>query len=837
VAGELAPVSFARRLRQNARAVFPAELRFRHPWRAYQGRILADFDRHLADGRFHVVAAPGSGKTVLGLEVVRRIGKPALVCAPTLALRSQWIERLCHQFLAGARPAWVSEEIDAPALLTFATYQALHARARRGGVKALARTLRAAGVGTLVFDEAHHLKQEWWRTLDALSRALRGASVVALTATPPYDVAQAEWNRYSALAGMVDAEISAAELVLAGDLCPHQDYVYLQRPTRRELARVVLFEQQVASFLGELGVERELAQALREHPALVEPAGHIDALLDDAEYALALAIFLRHAEGTVPAPFLAALGLERDALPPLDAWWAERLLQGVLFADARSFAAHEPLLQGVRARLQQMGALERHRVHLLSSPRNERALRASPAKLRAVADIVEAESRSLGEGLRLLVLTERIREHEPGANDGAPDGARRVGVVPLFDHLRRLRIPHVRLCAASGRVGVVPREIAAELSEALASAASGAPSVVPLPEAPEFSRVALSGEGVAVFVRVVTRAFQEGRLTAIVGTTALLGEGWDAPALNTLVLATTIGSYVSTNQSRGRALRRSPEDPLKTANIWHPVCVDPRRLEQDEGEWALLRRRFGTFMGPGLETATVESGLARLGLDGRLCAETVDAVNAGMFRHAEDREQMAELWRRALVPRGKGAARPVRETRLPRRSVARVSIPFLPAQGRLAGWLDRWLLRRRIGAVAHAVREGLLAAGVTGPAQGRVRLHVTFGEGKLAIQVVGMEPREELILHQALQEVFCPLHSPRYLLAGRRRAYPVPKVLGENRERADCLLHSWQRRVGGARLIATRTPEGKRLLLRTVQRYLADHCRERAETGTRWVSG
>jgi hypothetical protein len=230
----------------------------------------------------------------------------------------------------------------------FDTYQALHARAKGGGVEALARALRAAGVLTLVLDEAHHLKQEWWKTLEALQGALREAFVVALTATPPYDVPQAEWNRYSALAGVADAEISAPELVLAGDLCPHQDYVYLQRPTEREIQRVTAFDAQVASFLSDLSLDRELVRALREHPAMVDPGSHLDALLDEPEYVLSLAVFLGHADGVVPAPFLEALGLERDALPPCDAWWAERLLQGALFRDAASFAAHDRL-KGIRA--------------------------------------------------------------------------------------------------------------------------------------------------------------------------------------------------------------------------------------------------------------------------------------------------------------------------------------------------------------------------------------------------------------------------------------------------------------------------------------------------------
>jgi len=68
---------------------FPAELAFCRPWRKYQARLLERLDEYLADGRLHVVAAPGSGKTVLGLEVIRRIDEPTLVLAPTITIRDQ----------------------------------------------------------------------------------------------------------------------------------------------------------------------------------------------------------------------------------------------------------------------------------------------------------------------------------------------------------------------------------------------------------------------------------------------------------------------------------------------------------------------------------------------------------------------------------------------------------------------------------------------------------------------------------------------------------------------------------------------------------------------------
>lgn len=800
--------------------------------------MLHDFDRHAADGRFHVVAAPGSGKTVLGLEVVRRLGAPALVCAPTLALRGQWVERLARHFLDDHRPSWVSEDVAAPALITFETYQALHARVKRVGAKALAQTLRAVGVRTLVLDEAHHLKQDWWRTLVALHRALPGTLVVALTATPPYDVPQAEWNRYLALAGTPDAEISAAELVLAGDLCPHQDYVYLQRPTPRESQRVAGFDARVASFLGDLSLDHRLSEAVRQHPALVDPESHLDDLLGEPAYVLSLAVFLKHAEGVVPRPLLELLGLEPAALPALDAWWAERLLQGALFSDARSFAGIEDHLQQLRDRLRQAGALERRRVQLLGSASLRRALRASPAKLRAVADIVEVESRSLGEGLRLVVLTERIREREAALAAVEAGAARRLGVVPIFDQLRRLQLPHVRLCAASGRLGIVPLAIASELEAGLARASASPPAVAADPLAPGYARVALSGEDVPAFVGVVTRAFEEGRLTAIVGTTALLGEGWDAPAINTLVLATTIGAYVSTNQSRGRALRRSPAEPLKTANIWHPVCVDPGRQEDGESELALLRRRFSTFAGPGLELPLIESGLARLGLagDGLREAPAIDAANAAMFRHAEDRARLADLWRRALPVEGEGRGRLVRETRLPRRLAPWVVIPLLGSRGRLADWIGRWLLRRRTAGIVRALTEGLLEAQPAGGSTPSPAIEVRVEPERVVIRVLGLDTRDEMRVQQALQDVFCPLFSPRYLLAGRRSVYTVPRGLGESRERAQAFCLRWNRRVGRARLVSTRTPEGKRLLLKVVQRYLASHCRERIEVGTRWLA-
>ena len=194
-----------------------ADMQFKGVWRDYQARVLAEMEGHLEDGRLHIVAAPGSGKTVLGLETIRRIGRPALILAPSIAIRNQWRDRLFPLFLDDPHgwDAHISLDIRAPATMTIATYQALHAVHDAGAAQfdALGAASPRRGPMTLIVDEAHHLRREWWTALFALRDRLKDVRLVALTATPPYDAPFAEWSRYEALCGPIDIEISVPELV------------------------------------------------------------------------------------------------------------------------------------------------------------------------------------------------------------------------------------------------------------------------------------------------------------------------------------------------------------------------------------------------------------------------------------------------------------------------------------------------------------------------------------------------------------------------------------------------------------------------------------------------
>jgi len=218
------------------------ELAFTGQWRHYQKRVLDKSDAFMADGHLHLVAAPGSGKTTLGIEFIRRFGQPTLILAPTVTIRQQWVDRIIQAFLKdeGEAEHLISQDLKHPKLITVATYQALHSAMNQVVGQSQAEdtddqaeietfdfkgfdiftTFKAISLGTLCLDECHHLRNEWWKSLEAFRQAFPDLKMVSLTATPPYEGDPALWDRYIRMCGEIDEEITVPELVKEETLCP-----------------------------------------------------------------------------------------------------------------------------------------------------------------------------------------------------------------------------------------------------------------------------------------------------------------------------------------------------------------------------------------------------------------------------------------------------------------------------------------------------------------------------------------------------------------------------------------------------------------------------------------
>ena len=137
----------------------------------------------------------------------------------------------------------VSQNLKGMKALTIVTYQDFHSamnqlQSQEDGEAEdfvgfdLLASLRAQKVATLCLDECHHLRNEWWKSLEAFRKQYGPLKLISLTATPPYDSDPELWERYIRMCGEIDQEITVPELVKEDTLCPHQD------TTRSEERRV-----------------------------------------------------------------------------------------------------------------------------------------------------------------------------------------------------------------------------------------------------------------------------------------------------------------------------------------------------------------------------------------------------------------------------------------------------------------------------------------------------------------------------------------------------------------------------------------------------------------------
>lgn len=671
---------------------FPEQIAFKYPWRKYQQRVLNELQEHLDDRHLHVIAPPGSGKTVLGLEVALRLNKPTLILAPTIAIRNQWVQRFCELFLqTDTTPEWISRNIRAPGFMTIVTYQGLHAacnnandaivdlsedavieaegepaedtenrahttgqrdqnsRSGQTNLDAIAAALSAQQVQTIVVDEAHHLKNEWWQTLTQLKEKLDPV-IVGLTATPPYDVTATEWLRYVALNGPVDTEISVPELVIEGDLCPHQDYVFFSLPTDAEAQEIARFRKNIDELFAEFQRDEILTNALENHPIWANPDDQLEWIYSNLPYYSACLIFLHANRREIPLSHSAIIDDGDLQIPEFTPDWAEVLLDFYLYKEKEHFAAFDEHRKRLENRLKRCGVLERRKISLTQNKRVTTALTSSLSKLDSIHRIVQCEYEQLKQDLRLVILTDYIRKEFFVNEANNTLELNKIGIMPIFEKLRRDNRQEVKVGVLTGSIIIIPLTAYAAFQEQAARYGIASTNATAVPFDDQYLLVTPSEQLKHDIVHIITQIFQAGEIEVLIGTKSLLGEGWDAPAINALILASFVGSFVLSNQMRGRAIRSQTGNAEKTGNIWHLVCVDPS-TKNGGSDLELLQRRFRGFVGVSFkENSGIENGIYRLDIPKNIhMQKAIEHKNAETTALAIDRESLNQRWQAALA--------------------------------------------------------------------------------------------------------------------------------------------------------------------------------------------
>ena len=203
----------------------------------------------------------------------------------------------------------LSNNIRKPALITAITYQALHAAMENLRITEkeeeeeqvltedysdfdLMKMVRTVGIHTICLDECHHLRSEWWKALETFIAKLGNAVVVSLTATPPYDSTLSQWERYIGMCGEIDEEIIVPELVNDNSLCPHQDYVYFNYPSRAEKAQIIEYRKGMDLLYQELLLDERLPKVVATHRGICDPKYYADSMLEKPPYLAAILIFM-----------------------------------------------------------------------------------------------------------------------------------------------------------------------------------------------------------------------------------------------------------------------------------------------------------------------------------------------------------------------------------------------------------------------------------------------------------------------------------------------------------------------------------------------------------------
>ncbi|GAA3941408.1 DEAD/DEAH box helicase [Microbacterium soli] len=877
-----------------------ADWRFDGELRPYQAEVLAQIPAAPADAAMHIVAPPGSGKTLLGLLLAVREGRRTLVLSPTLTIRQQWV-RTARTLTAA--PDSVSDDPESLADLTALTYQVLSvtgdsspfddlARAqwtdelteagrteadaatwlaalavdnrsqyRRGIRKRAARLRRRfaqarpdslsrvlhpnalelmeriveAGIDTIVLDECHHLLDHWAIVVAYLRARIRERGgtglLIGLTATLPSPDDGTGFDNYTQLLGDVDYEVPTPAVVKSGHLAPYRAHVWFTEPVPQEAHFIRRSEAQLhelmvqvlstpdgLSYLQEQ-LQPDVAESDSPPTETMRRLGIDRALSEDFAFAASCGAVLRAVAPRHPLcalldPKLFGRAGTDDLLLVLARFSLGRLLPDPAARDQWRYVK---------------GALADFGLHLtdrgIRRGRNplETTLATSVAKDHAAVDILRRElAEPDGERIRAVVVTDVV---ESGDNRGltgdAAPGALRVFDLLAADPVTAALTPVLLTAQHLRTTDTAAEQIADALQEALGVQAEvvdgvGATRVLRVP-----------GYGGGRLVAAVSQLVSAGSVRLLVGTRGLLGEGWDCPAVNTLIDLTTVATSTGTQQLRGRTLRLDPQWPQKVAHNWSVTCLIPPHVDLDDSaELDRLRRRHSHLWGLSADDRTrVITGLDAA-LDERTrnlldrvvakdASTSIDELNRAALASLRPRAQTRDDWRIGEPYRSRErevvAVRAVRRSELTRivpTVAAGTTWPFIAgaavtggltitvcasagqampllagigiaaAGGVVTALASRTraiarIIRRHhdpalihlaaVQAVARALTEAERIPVLSDDAIEVDLLHLPDGSSRLRMMFQGPS-RARTTLTDAVQELFGPVRTPRFLL-------------------------------------------------------------------------
>lgn len=369
-----------------------------------------------------------------------------------------------------------------------------------------------------------------------------------------------------------------------------------------------------------------------------------------------------------------------------------------------------------------------------------------------------------------------------------PENPNYYGAVPQFLSLQTLIQEKTELGMICGRFIIMSEKV---VKKYLLRA-----NFHKLTEVPGYLRLKLTDANRREFFQKVTFLLDQKILNCLFGTIALLGEGWNCPSVNTLVLGNKSSSIVQVQ----------PE--------LSPIM---RRLSFIEG---ISNQQIPD---------TITSGQARFNFPNEPTKENLENYNQQNFFFAQQRSLLTKFWEESLskgthlsmpiIIRQEAASSEFQSKKEQYSELANTRLSFWGAlfQGDFLLYLrqqrTRYLWEKECGLRSVFAKSLLSTYQEQQKLSKNISLYIDFNEDQFTVRIKNGTYQEERFFNEALMELLEPVQDTRYLVEINNRYFTVPKDLARNKEAANSFLREIKRKQINCRLVYTRNLLGRQKLL------------------------
>ena len=328
---------------------------------------------------------------------------------------------------------------------------------------------------------------------------------------------------------------------------------------------------------------------------------------------------------------------------------------------------------------------------------------------------------------------------------------------------------------------------------------------------------------------LTTQLLDSSEINLLIGTVSLLGEGWNCPAVNTIIMGNAAGSYVQTQQIRGRGLRCSGDEKL--TNIWHIASIYPNIPVTEQPLFAAILKRLSFIEGLNLmDEPVISTGRERFELPDILDLRTIAGYTQNNLYRAKERKQHFMLWETALK-QGTHLAMPLfirsrpKETEVHLESnafkldnVDQLNLIQAFLQGALniyfkerkrkKHWHKACQVRQKLVQTLYQLllNEGVLSESIP--------LVIDWNNHSFSCEIVASYHQEKLF-NELICELLGEIHSPRYLLKIKQDYFVIPGRYSKNKKAVLIFLTAIKQQGLTADFFYTKNISGRKQLIKS----------------------